>query len=81
MDFSEDRDLFVNIFQILGPKCKMSEIIISRNYFPKGNLWTESTGPWTASGADPRWTTVTVPGEARRRSVGTASPCAEPHRG
>jgi hypothetical protein len=44
----------------------MSEIRISRNYFPKGNMWTESTSPWTASGAVPRWTTVTVPGEARR---------------
>jgi hypothetical protein len=40
----------------------MSEIRISKNYFPNGNLWTESTSPWTASGAGPRWITVTVPG-------------------
>jgi hypothetical protein len=25
----------------------MSKIRISRNYFPKGNLWTESTSPST----------------------------------
>jgi hypothetical protein len=80
--FSEARDLFVNIFQIHGPNCKfldcglilektegptckMSKIRISRNYFPKGNPWT----------------TVTVSEEARQRTAGTASPCAEPHRG
>jgi hypothetical protein len=32
----------------------MSKIRISRNYFPKGNPWTESTSPWTVSGAGPR---------------------------
>jgi hypothetical protein len=53
VDFSEARDLYVNIFQILGPNCKfldcglilenrgilhkMSKIRIFRNYFPKGN--------------------------------------------
>jgi hypothetical protein len=26
----------------------MSEIGFSRNCFPKGNPWTESTSPWTA---------------------------------
>jgi hypothetical protein len=81
VDFSEAMDLFVNIFQIHGPKCKMSEIRISRNYFPKGNPWTESTSPWTTSGAGPRWTTVTVPGKAHWTSAGMASPCVEPHRG
>jgi hypothetical protein len=54
-----------------GPKCKTSEIRISRNYFPKGNPWTESTSPWTASGAGPRWTTV----EGKWRGDG-----GEPHR-
>jgi hypothetical protein len=34
--------------------CKMSEIRISRNYFPKVNPWTEFTSPWTASGSSPR---------------------------
>jgi hypothetical protein len=98
VDFSEAREVFVNIFQILrpnckfldcglilekaeGPKCKMSEIRISRNYFPKGNPWTESTSLWTVSGAGPWWTTVTVSEEARRRTVETASPCVEHHRG
>jgi hypothetical protein len=51
----------------------MSEIRISKNYFPKGNPWTASTSPWTVSGAGPRWTTVNVPEEARRRTAGTAS--------
>jgi hypothetical protein len=32
----------------------MPEIRISRNYFPKGNQWTESTSPWTTCGAGPR---------------------------
>jgi hypothetical protein len=32
----------------------MSNIRISSNYFPKGNPWTESTSPWTVSGAGPR---------------------------
>jgi hypothetical protein len=28
--------------------------LISGNCFPKGNPWTESTSPWTASGTGPR---------------------------
>jgi hypothetical protein len=84
VDFSDGRELFVNIFQITGPnckimdcglifgktegpKCKMPEFRIFRNYFPKGN-------PWTVSGAGPRWTTVNVSEEAHRRTAGTASP-------
>jgi hypothetical protein len=47
----------------------MPEIRISMNYYPKGNPWTESTSPWTASGAGPRWTTVTVSEEAHRRNL------------
>jgi hypothetical protein len=64
-----------------GPKCKMSKIGFSGNYFPKGNMWTKSTSPWTPSGAGPRWTTVTVSEKARRRTAGTAPPRVEPHRG
>jgi hypothetical protein len=91
--FSKARDLFVNIFQILGPNCKFldSRLILEKPRglsakclklkFPKGNPCTESTSPWTASGADPRWTTVTVSEEARQRTAGMVSPCTEPHRG
>jgi hypothetical protein len=32
----------------------MPEIRISRNCFPKGNLLTESTSPWTANSVGPR---------------------------
>jgi hypothetical protein len=98
VDFSEARDLFVIIFQIPEPNCKIMDCgLISKkprglnekcqklefpgNCFPKGNPWTESTSPWTASGASPRWTTVTVSEEARWRTAGTAPPCEETHRG
>jgi hypothetical protein len=57
----------------------MLEIRVFRNYFPKGNSWTESTSPWTASGTSPRWTTVTVSEEAHRRTAGMVPPCVEPH--
>jgi hypothetical protein len=33
--------------KLRGLNEKMPEIRISRNYFPKGNPWTESTSPWT----------------------------------
>jgi hypothetical protein len=66
VDFSEARYLFVIIFQIPGPNCKIMDcgliskkprglnekcrkLEFSGNCFPKGNLWTESTSPWTAS--------------------------------
>jgi hypothetical protein len=50
----------------------MSEIRISRNYFHKGNPWSESMSPWTVSSAGPRWTTVNISEEARRRTARTA---------
>jgi hypothetical protein len=98
VDFSEARDLFVIIFQIPGPICKIMDygliskkprglnekcrkLEFSDNCFPKGNPWTQSTSPWTTSGASPRWTTVTVSEEAHRRTAGTTPPCEEPHRG
>jgi hypothetical protein len=89
VDFSKARDLFVIIFQIPRPNCKIMDcglilkklrglnekcqkLEFSGNCFPKGNPWTESTSPWTTSGAGPRWTTVTVSEVADRRMAGTA---------
>jgi hypothetical protein len=95
VDFSEARDLFVNIFQILEPNCKFLDcgLILEK---PRGLsakcpkleflgiiFLKETRGPSrrAVNGAGPRWTTVTASEEARRRMAGTASPCAEPHRG
>jgi hypothetical protein len=88
VDFSEARDLFVIIFQIPGPNCKIMDcrLILKKprglnekcqklEFF--GNCFPKGN-PWTVSGAGPRWTTTTVSEEARRRTV---PPCEEPHRG
>jgi hypothetical protein len=73
VDFSEARDLFVIIFQILGSDCKFMDCGLNskkprglsakclKSDFPgivflKENPWTESTSPWTADSASPRWT-------------------------
>jgi hypothetical protein len=67
VDFSEAMDLFVNIDLT--------------NYFPTVKVVDWVHAPVDRERHRPRWTTVIVPGEACRRSVGTASPCAEPHSG
>jgi hypothetical protein len=51
----------------------MSEIEFSGNCFPKENLWTESTSPWTAP-ARPPWTS----GHCRSRELTGARPPAAP---
>jgi hypothetical protein len=91
VDFSEARDLFVNIFEIVGPNCKCLDCglilekqrVLSKKCpkleFPGIIFLKEICG--LSPRARPRWTTVTVPGEARWRSVRMASPCVEPHRG
>ncbi len=46
MDFSEARDLFVNIFQILGPNCKIMDcgLILEK----VRGLSAKSAKTWTA---------------------------------
>jgi hypothetical protein len=79
MDFSEARDLFVNIFEILRPNCKFSdyELILEK---PKGlnaKCPKLEFPPWTDGGAD-----------QRRRSAAARSPeyglrplrCTKAHR-
>jgi hypothetical protein len=57
----------------LNEKCRKLEF--SRNCFPKGNPWTESTSLWTTSGAGPWWTTITISEKAHRRTAEIAPPC------
>jgi hypothetical protein len=46
VDFSEARDLFVNIFQILGPNCKIMDCgLISEKQRGLSAKFAK-TGPW-----------------------------------
>jgi hypothetical protein len=45
-------ELILKKLRGLNEKCQKLEFF--GNCFPKGNPWTESTSPWTSSGAGPR---------------------------
>jgi hypothetical protein len=46
VDFSEARDLFVNIFQILGPNCKIMDCGLISETQRGLSAKSAKTGPW-----------------------------------
>jgi hypothetical protein len=52
----QNQGLWVDIGKDEGPKCKVPENGIFRNYFCEEKVMDSVHGPWTTSGLGPRWT-------------------------